>query len=97
VQAIATAESFGLASYHGVAPAFAIRALTASDPDSARADVTHALEIGRRATTTSASPTSSPPAETRCSTSETTPEPHSSRRRERGSTVAQTLASPVFT
>jgi LuxR family maltose regulon positive regulatory protein len=51
VQAIATAESFGLASYHGVAPAFAIRALTASDPDSARADVTHALEIGRRATT----------------------------------------------
>ena len=51
MEAVATAESFGLANYHGVAPAFAIRGRTAVDPDSARADVTHALEIGRRATT----------------------------------------------
>ncbi|MCU1360395.1 MAG: putative LuxR family transcriptional regulator, partial [Ilumatobacteraceae bacterium] len=51
VQAIATAESFGLAAYHGVAPAFAVRARTAHDADSARADVSHALELGRRATT----------------------------------------------
>ncbi len=51
VVAIATAESFGLANYHGVAPAFAIRGRTESDPDAARADVTHALELARRATT----------------------------------------------
>ncbi len=51
VEAIAIAESFGLANYHGVAPAFAIRARTNPEPESARADVTRALEIGRRATT----------------------------------------------
>ena len=49
--AISTAESFGLAGYHGVAPAFAIRARTASDPDIARGDVAYALELARRATT----------------------------------------------
>ena len=51
VEALATAESFGLASYHGVAPAYAIRGRTASDPDDARTDVIHALELARRATT----------------------------------------------
>lgn len=51
VAAVTTAESFGLAEYHGVAPAFAIRGRTAPDPDSARADVSHALELARRATT----------------------------------------------
>ena len=51
VEAIATAESFGLANYHGVAPAFAIRGRAASDPYDARADVIHAVELARRATT----------------------------------------------
>ena len=51
VEAVATAEAFGLADYHGVAPAFAIRGRTASDPDAARSDVTHALELARRSTT----------------------------------------------
>ena len=51
VAAVATAQSFGLAGYHGVAPAFAVRGRTASDPDSARSDVGHALELARRATT----------------------------------------------
>jgi LuxR family transcriptional regulator, maltose regulon positive regulatory protein len=50
-QAVATAESFGLANYHGVAPAFAIRGRTASHPVDARSDVTHAVELARRATT----------------------------------------------
>jgi LuxR family maltose regulon positive regulatory protein len=50
-EAVATAESFGLANYHGVAPAFAIRGRTASDPDDARSDVAHAVELARRATT----------------------------------------------
>ncbi|MEO6158289.1 MAG: LuxR C-terminal-related transcriptional regulator [Ilumatobacteraceae bacterium] len=51
VEAVATAEAFGLASYHGVAPAFAIRGRTASNPESARTDATHAVELARRATT----------------------------------------------
>jgi LuxR family maltose regulon positive regulatory protein len=51
VDALATAESFGLANYHGVAPAYAIRGRTASDPEDARSDVTKALELARRATT----------------------------------------------
>ena len=53
VEAVATAEAFGLANYHGVAPAFAIRGRTASDADAdaARADVAHALELARRSTT----------------------------------------------
>ena len=49
--AVATAEAFGLANYHGVAPAFAIRGRTAVDADEGRADVTHALELARRSTT----------------------------------------------
>ncbi len=51
IEAISTAENFGLANYHGVAPAFAIRGRTAPDGDSARFDVDHALRLGRRATT----------------------------------------------
>ena len=51
VEAVATAEAFGLANYHGVAPAFAIRGRTASAPDVARNDVTHALKLARRSTT----------------------------------------------
>ncbi len=50
-EAVSTAESFGLANYHGVAPAFAIRGRTALDPVSARSDVIHALALARRATT----------------------------------------------
>ena len=51
IEAVATAEAFGLANYHGVAPAFAICGRTASDPDIARNEVTHALELARRSTT----------------------------------------------
>ena len=49
--AIATAERFGLATYYGVAPAYAIRARTARDPAMARADVATALSSARRAST----------------------------------------------
>ncbi|HSB88317.1 MAG TPA: LuxR C-terminal-related transcriptional regulator [Ilumatobacteraceae bacterium] len=49
--AIATAETFGLARYHGVAPAFAVRARTANDPALARADAQHAVDLARRAAT----------------------------------------------
>ena len=51
VEAVSTAETFGLANYHGVAPAFSIRGRTASDSDGARADVIRALELARRSTT----------------------------------------------
>ncbi|MCU1393550.1 MAG: putative LuxR family transcriptional regulator [Ilumatobacteraceae bacterium] len=51
VEAVSTAESFGLANYHGVAPAFAIRGRTAPDPEEARLDVGHAAQLARRATT----------------------------------------------
>ncbi|MBI4936439.1 MAG: hypothetical protein HY828_21380, partial [Actinobacteria bacterium] len=51
--ALSTAQSFGLAGYHGVAPAFAIRAATsvAADPEQSRVDAMHAVELARRATT----------------------------------------------
>jgi LuxR family maltose regulon positive regulatory protein len=49
--AISTAESFGLAAYHGVAPAFAVRARTTADPAGARTDAAHAVALARRATT----------------------------------------------
>jgi len=49
--ATATAQQYGLASYHGVAPAYAIRALTADDPERARADAEHALGLVRRVST----------------------------------------------
>ena len=51
VTATTTAQSFGLARYHGIAPAYAVRARTATDPDCARADVAYALELARKATT----------------------------------------------
>jgi LuxR family maltose regulon positive regulatory protein len=49
--ATATAQSYGLPGYHGIAPAFAVRARTATDPDTARTDATHAVELARRGTT----------------------------------------------
>ena len=49
--ALATARSFGLAGYHGVAPAFAVLAATSADPETARTDASHAVELARRAAT----------------------------------------------
>jgi LuxR family maltose regulon positive regulatory protein len=49
--ALSTAESYGLAGYHGVAPAFAVRARSATDSEQSRADAVHAVESARRATT----------------------------------------------
>ncbi|HAS13546.1 MAG TPA: hypothetical protein DCS55_24045 [Acidimicrobiaceae bacterium] len=49
--AIETAERFGLAGYHGIAPAFAIRARTTDDEGLARADVEFALASARRSST----------------------------------------------
>ncbi|MDF2705023.1 MAG: putative LuxR family transcriptional regulator [Nonomuraea muscovyensis] len=49
--AVDTARRFGLASYHGIAPAYAIRARTGEDPARAHADATHALSLARRAST----------------------------------------------
>jgi LuxR family transcriptional regulator, maltose regulon positive regulatory protein len=49
-RALARAESFGLAGYHGVAQAHAVRARTV-DAEQARADVRRALDIVRRAST----------------------------------------------
>jgi LuxR family maltose regulon positive regulatory protein len=49
--ALDTADAFGLAGYHGIAPAFAIRARHSDDPGRARADALHALELARRAST----------------------------------------------
>lgn len=50
-RAIATAETYGLPGYHGIAPAFAVRARAGADPAAARADVAHAVELARRGTT----------------------------------------------
>jgi LuxR family maltose regulon positive regulatory protein len=49
--AVDTARKFGLAAYHGVAPAYAIRARTSDDPARAHADALHALNLARRAST----------------------------------------------
>ena len=49
--ALSTAQSFGLAGYHGVAPALAVRARTSTDDDQSRTDAVHAVELARRATT----------------------------------------------
>ncbi|NUP03874.1 MAG: AAA family ATPase [Nonomuraea sp.] len=49
--AVDTARTFGLAAYHGVAPAYAIRARTGDDPVRAHADAAHALTLARRAST----------------------------------------------
>ena len=49
--AIDTAERYGLERYHGVAPAFAVRARTSDDPAQARDDVAFALVTARRSST----------------------------------------------
>ncbi|MDO8362640.1 MAG: LuxR C-terminal-related transcriptional regulator [Actinomycetota bacterium] len=49
--ALSTAHSFGLAGYHGVAPALAVRARTAADAAQAGADAADAVDLARRATT----------------------------------------------
>jgi LuxR family maltose regulon positive regulatory protein len=49
--AIETAERHGLGEYYGVAPAYAIRARTATDPGQARADASTAVRLARRAST----------------------------------------------
>lgn len=51
VAAIDIATGFGLAGYHGVAPAFAIRGRTEPDPVLARASAMHALVLARRSST----------------------------------------------
>ncbi|MEI8241073.1 MAG: helix-turn-helix transcriptional regulator, partial [Actinomycetota bacterium] len=51
VTALSTAQAFGLAGYHGVAPAFAVRARTSPDPQQAHDDALHSVELARRATT----------------------------------------------
>jgi LuxR family maltose regulon positive regulatory protein len=51
VTAIDTARNRGLAIYHGVGSAYAVRARTGGDPDRARADASHALTLARRAST----------------------------------------------
>ncbi|MEO8692353.1 MAG: LuxR C-terminal-related transcriptional regulator [Acidimicrobiales bacterium] len=47
--AITTAEAYGLDTYHSVAPAYAIRSRTGADDP--RADVGHAIDVARRAST----------------------------------------------
>jgi LuxR family maltose regulon positive regulatory protein len=49
--AVETARGFGLSAYHGVAPAYAIRARTGDDPAHAQADALHALNLTRRVST----------------------------------------------
>lgn len=49
--AIETAEQFGLGEYYGIAPAYAIRARTETDPVIARDDASIALRLARRAST----------------------------------------------
>ncbi len=49
--ALDTATGFGLAEYHGVAPAYAIRARTAPDEADARTDAAHAVNLARRVST----------------------------------------------
>lgn len=46
--AIKTADELGMASYYRMGPAYAIRARTATDPLSARADALHGVEMARR-------------------------------------------------
>jgi LuxR family maltose regulon positive regulatory protein len=49
--AIDAAQRYGLSGYHGVAPAFAIRARTGDDATQARDDVAYALATARRSST----------------------------------------------
>ena len=50
-RAVAVAESFGVAGYHGTAPAYAVLARTAADPVAARADAERGVALARRAAT----------------------------------------------
>ncbi len=50
-EAVRVAAANGLADYHGVAPAYAVRAASGHDPAAARADADHAVRIAREATT----------------------------------------------
>jgi LuxR family transcriptional regulator, maltose regulon positive regulatory protein len=49
--AVAAAEQSGLTSFHGVAPAYAVRARTGHDSEADRADAEHAVATARRAST----------------------------------------------
>lgn len=49
--ALVAAAGYGLADYHGVAPAYAVRASTSDDPARALVDAARALGLGRRAST----------------------------------------------
>ncbi|HZA00505.1 MAG TPA: LuxR C-terminal-related transcriptional regulator [Acidimicrobiales bacterium] len=49
--AIDSAERFGLSRYHGVAPAFAVRACVGENPAQAREDAAFALATARRSST----------------------------------------------
>ncbi len=49
--ALDAASQVGLAAYHGVASAYAIRARSGGDPGRAHADAVHALNLARRAAT----------------------------------------------
>lgn len=51
VTALDRATRLGLSAYHGVAPAYAIRARTESDPGRAHADAVHAVDLVRRSST----------------------------------------------
>ncbi len=49
--AVDIAHDFGLADYHGVAPAYAVRARSGDDTTGARADAAHAIDLARRSST----------------------------------------------
>ncbi len=49
--ALSTARSFGLAGYHGVAPALVVFAATSTDIEQSRAGVAEGVELARRAAT----------------------------------------------
>ena len=49
--AVETAGRFGLAAYHGIAPAFAIRARTGTDPIHVHQDALLAVDLARRSST----------------------------------------------
>lgn len=49
--ALSTARSFGLAGYHGVAPAIVVFAATSTDIEQSRAGVAEGVELARRAAT----------------------------------------------
>lgn len=51
ITATSTAKALGLADYHGVASAYAVRARTGTDSTTAVADVHQAISIARRAST----------------------------------------------